>query len=45
VSSAVVLLSLPCRRNLPVIAYEAAEVNMAAAVDKELNLPQHVRDF
>jgi hypothetical protein len=28
-----------------VIAYEAAEVNMAAAIDKELNLPQHIRDF
>jgi hypothetical protein len=28
-----------------VIAYEAAEANMAAAIDKELNLPQHIRDF
>lgn len=33
------------RRNLPVIAYEAVEVGMAAAVDKELHLPQHVKDF
>jgi hypothetical protein len=34
-----------CRRNLPVIAYEAVELNMTAAVDKELNLLQHIRDF
>jgi hypothetical protein len=39
------LLLLCCRRSLPVIAYESQELQMAAAVDKELNLPQHVRDF
>ncbi|WIA14043.1 hypothetical protein OEZ85_002599 [Tetradesmus obliquus] len=33
------------KRNLPVIAYEKQELAMAAAVDAELHLPQHVKDF
>lgn len=38
-------LAAAYRRSLPVIAYESMELNMAAAIEQELNLPQHVRDF
>uniref|UniRef100_A0A383W593 Methyltransferase FkbM domain-containing protein n=1 Tax=Tetradesmus obliquus TaxID=3088 RepID=A0A383W593_TETOB len=33
------------KRNLPVVAYESVEAGMATAVDAELQLPQHVKDF
>jgi hypothetical protein len=34
-----------CRRNLPVIAYEAIEAAMASGIEADLHLPQHVKDF
>jgi hypothetical protein len=33
------------RRNLPVVAYESVEQHFINAVDTELKLPQHVKDF